>query len=82
MRKESGEDLRCEGIHAGEGEAFFAEVFERCADMVERLAVKNKKTVVEIGNHIDLDGGVLFVVFPEVEVELFADLAGVNRCGN
>ena len=82
MREESGEDLRCEGIHAGEGEAFFAEVFKRCADMVERLAVKNKKTVVKIGNHIDLDGGVLFVVFLEVEVEMFADLAGVNRCGN
>jgi hypothetical protein len=46
------------------------------------LAVKNKKTVVKIGNYMDLDGGVLFVVFPEVEVELFADLAGVNRCEN
>jgi len=71
--KEPVEDFGCQRIHARKGEAFFAEVFEGCADVVEGLAVEDEKAVVKMSNGPHLHGWILVVVLLNIQSELVAD---------
>lgn len=67
---EPGEEVAAGGgVHMGEGEEFFAEVFEGGADVVDVL-VDNQETVVGLGGGVQGHAGILDVVPLDVLPEL------------
>lgn len=69
------------GFKLGEGEPFFAEVFERRADVVDDGFVDNEETVVRISEGFYSDRRVLLVVLFEIKGELLGQLFGIDRSG-
>jgi len=65
-------------IEAGDGEEFFAEIFDRGAEMVCGWFVDDQETVVGGAKLFNCDCWVLLVVFSNIEGEGWSDLFGVN----
>ena len=79
---QSSEHVQGSSFKLREGEPFFTEILEGCANMVDIAFVEDEESVVGSLESVNLDGRVLRVVFVEVESELLGYALGEDAGGN